>query len=108
MVHLATRTPGRSPQSPHKTESATVVLVGLEFAMVDDRTIRRTKMRERFAELKRSAIADLERRGYDVRGKTPAQIRLILKRRPSKQTSDAKSGLPETPRSGHGASDVIT
>src|SRR5450756_192514 len=26
MVHLATRTSGRSPQSPHKTESATVVL----------------------------------------------------------------------------------
>src|ERR1019366_263882 len=59
-------------------------------AMVDDRPIRRAKMREKFAELKRAAIADLERRGYDVRGKTPAQIRLILKRRPSKQTSDAK------------------
>src|SRR5664280_2270118 len=27
MVHLATRTSGRSPQSPHKTESATVVLM---------------------------------------------------------------------------------
>src|SRR5665811_1407652 len=26
MVHLATRTSGRSPQSPHKAESATVVL----------------------------------------------------------------------------------
>src|SRR5664280_897030 len=26
MVHLATRTSGRSPQSPHKTESATVML----------------------------------------------------------------------------------
>src|SRR5450759_4370863 len=84
------------------------VALGLEFAMVDDRTIRRTKMRERFSELKRSAIADLERRGYDVRGKTPAQIRLILKRRPSKQTSDAKGALKEPPRSGHGASDVIT
>jgi hypothetical protein len=54
-------------------------------------------MREKFAELKRAAIADLERRGYDVRGKTPAQIRLILKRRPSKQTSDVKSALQETP-----------
>jgi hypothetical protein len=77
-------------------------------AMVDDRPIRRAKMREKFAELKRAAIADLERRGYDVRGKTPAQIRLILKRRPSKQTSDAKGALKEPPRSGHGASDVIT
>ena len=65
-------------------------------------------MRETFAELKRAAIADLERRGYDVRGKTPAQIRLVLKQRPSKQTTDAKGALKEPPRSGHGASDVIT
>src|ERR1017187_1255011 len=64
--------------------------------MVDDRPIRRAKMREKFAELKRAAIADLERRGYDVRGKTPAQIRLILKRRPAKQTSDAKGALRAT------------
>ena len=76
--------------------------------MVDDRAFRRTKMREKLAELKSAALADLERRGYDVRGKTPAQIRLILKRRPSKQTSDAKGALKEPPRSGHGASDVIT
>jgi len=82
-------------------------LVGLDIGMVDDRTIRRTKMREKFAEIKNAAIADLERRGYDVRGKTPAQIRLILKRRPSKQTSDAKSARQETPRSEHRASDTI-
>jgi hypothetical protein len=80
----------------------------LEFAMVDDRAFRRTKMREKLAELKSAALADLERRGYDVRGKTPAQIRQLLKRRPSKQTSDAKSALKEPPRSGHGASDFIT
>ena len=76
--------------------------------MVDDRAFRRTKMREKLAELKSAALADLERRGYDVRGKTPAQIRQLLKRRPSKQTSDAKGALKEPPRSGHGASDVIT
>jgi hypothetical protein len=77
--------------------------------MVDDkRAVRRSKMHEELAELKRAAIADLERRGYDICGKTPAQIRLILKRRPSKQTSDAKGALKEPPRSGHGASDVIT
>ena len=35
-------------------------------------------------ELKRQAIAELERRGYEVRGKTPAQIRQILRRRPTK------------------------
>ena len=76
--------------------------------MVDDRAFRRTKMREKLAELKSAALADLERRGYDVRGKTPAQIRQLLKRRPSKQTSDAKSALKEPPLSGHGASDFIT
>jgi hypothetical protein len=70
--------------------------------------IRRAKMREKFAELKRAAIADLERRGYYVRGKTPAQSRLILKRCPSKQISDAKGALKEPPRSGHVARDVIT
>lgn len=38
-------------------------------------------------ELRREAIAELERRGYDVRGKTPAQIRELLKRRPKKPKS---------------------
>ena len=80
----------------------------MEFAMVDDRVVRRNKLLETLAQLKSTALAELERRGYDVRGKTPAQIRLILKRRPSKQTSDAKGALKEPPRSGHGASDVIT
>ena len=40
-------------------------------------------------ELKREAIAELERRGFDVRGKTPAQIRQILRRRPRKPKSEA-------------------
>jgi len=40
-------------------------------------------------ELKKEAIAELERRGYDVRGRTPAQIRQILRRRPTKQKSQA-------------------
>ena len=31
-----------------------------------------------------AALAELERRGYEVRGKTPAQIREMLKRRPKK------------------------
>jgi hypothetical protein len=38
-------------------------------------------------ELKREAIAELERRGYEVRGKTPAQIRRALRRRPKKPKS---------------------
>jgi hypothetical protein len=57
--------------------------------MVDDRAVRRNKIREKLAELKSAAIADLERRGYEVRGKTPGQIRQILKRRPSKQKPNA-------------------
>ena len=57
--------------------------------MVDDRAVRRNKIREKLAELKSAAIADLERRGYEVRGKTPGQIRQILKRRPSKQKTNA-------------------
>jgi hypothetical protein len=40
-------------------------------------------------ELKREAIAELERRGYDVRGRTPGQIRQILRRRPRKPKSQA-------------------
>ena len=35
-------------------------------------------------ELKGEAFAELERRGYEVRGKTPAQIKQILRRRPTK------------------------
>jgi hypothetical protein len=57
--------------------------------MIDDRARRRVQMREKLAELKSAALAKLECRGYDVRGKTPAQIRQILKRRPSKQKSEA-------------------
>jgi hypothetical protein len=55
--------------------------------MVDDRAHRRKQMRDKLAELKSAALAELECRGYDVRGKTPAQIKQILKRRPSKQRS---------------------
>jgi len=53
--------------------------------MNDKRTVQRKKLREELAGLKNAALAELERRGYDVRGKTPIQIRQILKRRPSKQ-----------------------
>ncbi len=35
-------------------------------------------------ELRNEAIAELERRGYDVRGKTPAEIRKLLSRRKNK------------------------
>jgi hypothetical protein len=59
--------------------------------MIDDRVFRRAKIREKLAELKSAAIADLERRGYEVRGKTPAQIRHMLKRRPTKSKSIASA-----------------
>jgi len=60
--------------------------------MADD---RRSKLRKELAELKSAALAELERRGYDVRGKTPAQIRKMLKQRPFKQKSKAQVGKRE-------------
>ena len=52
--------------------------------MADDPVVPRRKALE---ELKSAALAELERRGYEVRGKTPAQIRQIIKRRPTKPNS---------------------
>jgi hypothetical protein len=48
------------------------------------RTGERKNKLEELAKLKHEALAELERRGYEVRGKTPAQIREMLKRRPKK------------------------
>jgi hypothetical protein len=50
-----------------------------------DRAARHKKFREEIAELKDIVISDLEHRGYAVRGKTPNQIRKLLKGRPPKQ-----------------------
>lgn len=44
--------------------------------------------RKDIAELREEALTRLERRGYDVRGKTPGQIRQILRRRPTMQKSE--------------------
>jgi hypothetical protein len=49
--------------------------------VADDPAVPRKKTLE---ELKIAAIAELERRGYEVRGRTPAEIRKILKRPPTK------------------------
>jgi hypothetical protein len=62
--------------------------------MSDDRAVLRKKMQDELAELKSSAIAELEHRGYEVRGKTTSQIREILKRHPTKTPSIAKIGRP--------------
>jgi len=60
---------------------------GCEFNMAEDRTAPRKKLLEELAVIKNDAIAQLERQGYDVRGKTPGQIRQILRRRPMKPKS---------------------
>jgi DNA-binding GntR family transcriptional regulator len=62
--------------------------------MVDDRVVRRNKLREALAQLKSTALAELERHGYNVRGKTPAQIRRLLRGRPSTLKSNV-AGTPE-------------
>jgi hypothetical protein len=46
-------------------------------------------------ELKSEALAKLERRGYDVRGKTPAQIRRLLRGRPSTLESNVSGTLEQ-------------
>ena len=48
------------------------------------RTGERKNKLEELAKLKHEALTELERRGYEVRGKTTAQIREMLKRRPKK------------------------
>jgi hypothetical protein len=57
--------------------------------MSDDRAVLRKKRQGELVDLKSSAIAELERRGYEVRGKTTTQIRQILKRHPTKSPSIA-------------------
>ena len=53
-------------------------------ALSIDRSEERESKREELAKLKRTALAELESRGYEVRGKTPSQIREMLKRRPKR------------------------
>jgi len=48
----------------------------------------RKSKREELARLKHAALTELEQRGYEVRGKTPAQIREMLKRRPKKSRAN--------------------
>jgi hypothetical protein len=49
-----------------------------------NRTGERKNKLEELAKLKHAALTELERQGYEVRGKTPAQIREMLNRRPKK------------------------
>jgi hypothetical protein len=57
-------------------------------ALSNDHSGERKNKREELAKLKDAALAELERRGYEVRGKTPAQIREMLKRRPKKSRAN--------------------
>jgi hypothetical protein len=84
-IDLEQRTPFTRAQCGHK------INLVWNSPVTDDRAIRHAKMRERLAELKNEALARLERRGYQVRGKTPAQIRQILKRRPTTSESIASN-----------------
>ncbi len=54
-----------------------------------------TPQKKTVEELRNEAIAQLERRGYDVRGKTPAQIRKMLRAHPTKLNSDAHKPLAD-------------
>jgi len=54
------------------------------WSLTTGRTGERKTKREELAKLKHAALTELEQRGYEVRGKTPAQIREMLKRRPKK------------------------
>ena len=55
----------------------------------DDCAVLRMRTQDQMVVLKNTAITELERRGYEVRGKTTSQIRKILKRRPTKLPSTA-------------------
>ena len=67
--------------------------------MSDNRAVLRKDKQEELAGLKNLAIAALENRGYEVRGKTTSQIREILRRHPTKPPTIVKEtasvgGLP--------------
>lgn len=62
--------------------------------MIDARTALRLQKKNELSVLKQTALAALERRGYDVRGKTTTQIKQALSRRPTKPVS-----TPPTPAS---------
>src|SRR5262249_32191731 len=52
-----------------------------------------TSRKKTLDELKNEAIAELERRGYEARGKTPAQIRQMLRERRPKRKTTTKTRL---------------
>jgi len=59
--------------------------------MADDQAIRRRNLREKLVELREAALAELEACGYEVRGKSPMQIRQMLRRHRPSQKSGVQS-----------------
>lgn len=57
--------------------------------MSDDRVALRKSKQEKLVRLKDAAINALERRGYEVRGKTTSQIREVLRHHPTKPRTAA-------------------
>jgi hypothetical protein len=57
-------------------------------AMADSPAFKKT-----LDELKSEALTRLERRGYDVRGKTTTEIKWILRRRPTKPETIASNPI---------------
>jgi hypothetical protein len=54
-----------------------------------------TPRKKTLEELRSEAIAELERRGYDVRGKTPAQIRKMLRPQATTRKLDPQKSLAD-------------
>ena len=51
----------------------------------------RGKFIEDLKRLREQALAELERQGYEVRGKTPAQIRAAIKRAPRRKANQVSA-----------------
>ena len=63
----------------HRNKASVLITLGNSgsrgMALSIDRSEECKSKHEELAKLKRAALAELERRGYEVRGKTPGQIR---------------------------------
>jgi hypothetical protein len=59
-----------------------------------DQTSERKSKQEELTRLKRFALDELEQRGYQVRGKTLAQIRATLKRVPNRPVEFVSTAAP--------------
>lgn len=63
--------------------------------MSDDSVALRQAKKESLARLKEAAVVALERRGYEVRGKTTTQIREVLRHHPTRPRASAPAGVSQ-------------